>query len=138
MPYMMQRLVKRSNPDNYNGVDRVVGYDYMGSAEFEFGALSESLRELRTHNNKLHSVKFEDRKWWFFGPIERLGTAQTWTEGQLKGSSSNHLEPSYLLETYRGEGNIIGWWCLDKGGAFLIFTKRKDAVKFEKALKVVA
>lgn len=45
-PYLIQRAKFESRPDR-KGVDRLLAFDYMGSAEFEFGALPESLKRVR-------------------------------------------------------------------------------------------
>lgn len=37
--YLIQRLEKRTNSAGYKGVDQYVDHDYMGSSEFEFGAV---------------------------------------------------------------------------------------------------
>ena len=46
-PYMIQRVKLKTKPfDKLGGVDDNFKYDYMGSAEFEFGALSKSLSRI--------------------------------------------------------------------------------------------
>jgi hypothetical protein len=45
-PYLIQRAKFADSP-NKEGIDRVLTFDYMGSAEFEFGALPESLKRVR-------------------------------------------------------------------------------------------
>jgi len=45
-PYLIQRG-KIENRDWKTGIDSIIRYDYMGSAEFEFGALSDSLHAIR-------------------------------------------------------------------------------------------
>lgn len=47
-PYLIQRakFSKHNNSDAI-GIDRLLNFDYMGSAEFEFGALPKSLKRVR-------------------------------------------------------------------------------------------
>ena len=45
-PYLIQRGTFK-NGDDRKGIDSIVSFDYMGSSEFEFGALPESLGRIR-------------------------------------------------------------------------------------------
>lgn len=45
-PYLIQRA-KFVNNSNGKGMDSILNFDYMGSAEFEFGALPQSLARIR-------------------------------------------------------------------------------------------
>ena len=45
-PYLIQRA-KFENRENRKGIDALLSFDYMGSAEFEFGALPNSLKRVR-------------------------------------------------------------------------------------------
>lgn len=44
--YLIQRG-KFINNESKNGIDKIIYYDYMGSAEFEWGALPKSLNRIR-------------------------------------------------------------------------------------------
>lgn len=44
--YLIQRASFTDRPDK-KGIDSILSFDYMGSAEFEFGALPESLKRIR-------------------------------------------------------------------------------------------
>lgn len=44
-PYLVQRGTFRKT-DKFEGLDSLVAYDYMGSAEFEFGTLGKALKEI--------------------------------------------------------------------------------------------
>lgn len=47
-PYLVQRAAFKSRDTAHGaGIDRLLRFDYMGSAEFEFGALPNSLRVIR-------------------------------------------------------------------------------------------
>jgi hypothetical protein len=45
---LIQRCGLRSANNTKKGVDRILKFDYMGSAEFEFGALAESWKQMRS------------------------------------------------------------------------------------------
>ncbi len=49
-PYLIQRCMLRDNIGEITGFDSVFRSDYMGSAEFEFGALPKSLRRIVNQN----------------------------------------------------------------------------------------
>lgn len=44
--YLLQRA-KFSDNKNKKGIDKILSFDYMGSSEFEFGALPKSLKRIR-------------------------------------------------------------------------------------------
>jgi len=45
-PYLIQQA-KFSDRSDRKGIDSILAFDYMGSAEFEFGALPQSLKRIR-------------------------------------------------------------------------------------------
>lgn len=45
-PYLIQRATFDER-ENKSGIDSILNFDYMGSAEFEFGALPKSLGRIR-------------------------------------------------------------------------------------------
>ena len=47
-PYLIQRG-KFANRDHKKGIDSILSFDYMGSAEFEWGALPDSLDDIRAN-----------------------------------------------------------------------------------------
>lgn len=55
---LVQRVGRRKEPvKDGTGVDRCFAFDYMGSSEFEWGALGRSLRLMRAHLPNLVSSK---------------------------------------------------------------------------------
>lgn len=46
VPYLVQRCMFNKR-ESASGIDAILGFDYMGSAEFEFGALPKSLKAIR-------------------------------------------------------------------------------------------
>lgn len=47
--YLIQRAKFADRPIK-SGIDQILSFDYMGSAEFEFGALPESLKRIRSNS----------------------------------------------------------------------------------------
>lgn len=45
-PYLVQRATQTTR-ENKEGIDSILSFDYMGSAEFEWGALPKSLQRMR-------------------------------------------------------------------------------------------
>jgi len=60
-PYLIQRGTFRKEIGSNPGLDSIVEFDYMGSAEFEFGALPTSLLRVRVNVDKyvLFNIGFE-------------------------------------------------------------------------------
>ena len=61
-PYLIQRArFKNGNAEN-TGFDAILRFDYMGSAEFEFGALSKSLHRMVADCEKYSMIQFDQVK----------------------------------------------------------------------------
>lgn len=50
-PYLIQRAKFQSRPEK-KGIDAILRFDYMGSSEFEFGAMGKSLQAIRAELDK--------------------------------------------------------------------------------------
>src|SRR5580692_1422841 len=67
-PYLVQRGKFKNSP-KIEGVDSLIDFDYMGSAEFEYGALPKALKEIcavlpeLTFNKT--DIKAGDKHLWF-------------------------------------------------------------------------
>ena len=56
--YLVQRgTFKHHNKDEITGIDSLISWDYMGSAEFEFGALPQSLGRIISSWGKYEAVE---------------------------------------------------------------------------------
>ena len=56
---LIQRLYKAQYTDGKSGIDNVVGHDYMGSAEFEFGAVPVAWAKMRLLGAKKEMLRLE-------------------------------------------------------------------------------
>jgi hypothetical protein len=54
--YLIQRA-KFEKSDNESGIDSILNFDYMGSSEYEWGALPKALK--RTRENEKEYIQFE-------------------------------------------------------------------------------
>jgi len=92
--YLVQRLERQDFPEGKRGVDAIVSHDYMGSAEFEFGAVPRTWKALRKKavlgELVLHSfrVPFSEEKLWVIS--ERMYDKGALLQGILRTS---HLSP---------------------------------------------
>jgi len=64
---MTPHLIQRGsflNRENKKGIDSILIFDYMGSSEFEWGALPESLKEIRNNINdfRFHHLLINEKK----------------------------------------------------------------------------
>jgi hypothetical protein len=143
--YLIQRVEVYDEPIvQKTGVDRLFGFDYMGSAEFEFGALPKALREMRAAPDicrdpvriKLSSL---DPVWsgevsslWYVGveSEEVLGWAKSLIVDQLGPRTFMLKERTKMASSLNGEtGYSIpdGWWAIDQDPPWALFTKKEYA-----------
>lgn len=86
-PYLIQRGKIRREPSR-KGLDGFVAFDYMGSSEFEFGALNKSLKAIRAE------IKFYQHQVIYFpdaGPVLIFAKDVTETLDLIKGIGWNHF-----------------------------------------------
>lgn len=60
-PYLIQRakfIIPSEHTKTRKGIDKLLGFDYMGSAEFEFGALPKSLKRIRENRDKYTQFEY--------------------------------------------------------------------------------
>lgn len=60
-PYCIQRAKFENRPEK-TGIDKLLRFDYMGSAEFEFGALPASLKRVRANLNDYIMFQYSFKK----------------------------------------------------------------------------
>ena len=134
--WLVQRLEKHTNPvTDSKGVDSVFRMDYMGSAEFEWGALPKSLKQMRevaaisTEKTVLekveHVMRDEDRKEvthkaYFVGPASLVPIAEAFFVSELTGENKKRLKESTMIrDAYQVEKRsdhyqrLVGWWVID-------------------------
>lgn len=140
-PRLVQRLSRKvksleGSPET-SGIDAFFRCDYMGSAEFEFGALPKTVRAMREH---MRAVPDDARpvplafagadgsstvKLWYVGPKEHAAYATAFAMYEAGVPVSNYrsnlkegthikhsLEMKDRPEGDRGYGYMDGWVCL--------------------------
>ena len=119
---LAQRLKRKTYENNAKGVDNFTRFDYMGAAEFEFGALPQALRELRAADGVVYKrftygdyiLRFIGTEEMFEG-IEKVLDQDRWKE-----------PPFFPWKTdYRPSDPVAGWFFLDAMTPFLVFTDKQ-------------
>lgn len=139
-PYLVQRVLLRENANGGKGVDGVFAFDYMGSAEFEFGALGVALRAMRANKANLVSLLLVHDKYrcTFLGLDSDTEIAEAFFADQLNERCKLRLkEASNVRGAYTGDkydAKIIGWWALDQDCPWLLFKDATHATAWMGAL----
>jgi len=126
--WLVQRLEKKNFPtEGVKGVDGIVRFDYMGSSEFEWGALPKALKSMREvaeistekivlqkleHVVRRPSTKSgaqskETCKAYFVGPASHAEQAKELFVSELTGENKKRLkEPTYIQYAYLGRDSF--------------------------------
>lgn len=155
LPYLMQRMrVSKEVRTGKTGVDAFIEFDYMGSAEFEFGALGKTLKQSRAQvQSEPLQLLFNGHEAWFVGPEEKLEVADAWFRDQLTDQKCRMKESSRLKMSYGVDDGMSyparykpepfdGWWAivtsmtnpLPSEQPWVIFRKKEYAQKWREAL----
>jgi len=141
--WLIQRMnFKDTKFEEISGVDSLLAYDYMGSAEFEFGALGESLREIC---KKLYQYQ------WFHSKLlhakdgcslDFICLSEQYDEvyaflAQETREPHRLKEPTYLKEALRGEKfyttRCRAWW--DIQNHWIAYLGQNNEVRIMAALQ---
>jgi hypothetical protein len=131
--YLVQRIIKKSYPSDGKGVDSKFSFDYMGSAEFEFGTLPANLKIMRktpAKNIIISSLTFQDKVAWFVGKQEDLNEAQNLFADQLASRNWSLKECTFIHDQYYNEQSyrkIDGWWGLKNNTGYAFFKEKNHA-----------
>lgn len=123
--WLVQRLELQWAPNERPGFDRLFSCSYMGSAEFEFGAVPESLREIRRLGSvgvETIEVTVEDvtREVYFVGPRIVIANPHLGPEFRAwlakdkyrRSQEPIHFEEHVLGTTRRWNSSAVAWWSL--------------------------
>ena len=127
--YLIQRLSRRVNPVGKRGVDRLVAHDYMGSAEFEWGAVPRAWGLLRQAAHAGELVCCETPFHTFAGVplyvIHHIGEDADAVFQGIFGSGTNayHTKESTGMDSVldrsrHGYPDICAWIRLGTGGSW--------------------
>lgn len=133
--YLVQRAVREDRPGQ-RGVDSMFRFSYMGSSEFEFGSLPESLRRIRAGRDVgLSTVEINGRTVYLYGPAagrDDVGQAlPQWVADGCHGKEASwfHNALDGTLETWQ---RVNTWWSLDDDVWFTL--EESIAADIEEAL----
>lgn len=149
-PRLIQRCNFREHKGEVTGIDHILTYDYMGNANYEFGALGQALRSIinRDCNNlviKNTKIKNQEGKGLFvicfpddYNQIINIIT------NLIADERKSHLEePIYLRRSLgMSDDNIRKgmkfdcWWDITNG--YLFCLGKDNAKKIIKGFKAVA
>jgi len=142
-PWLIQRASFKDVKGPITGVDMLLHFDYMGAAEFEFGALPASLKEMCRTVDLLEifktSHKCVDGQGLFLlcTPQQKDGY-----EEYLKGLVDDKIrlkESTGLGRALRGESSTVfavnHWWDLDNHVMFCL--GKENCAKVLKGIKAV-
>jgi hypothetical protein len=122
IPFCIQRAKKKSKDENnydLKGIDTLLRFDYMGSSEFEWGALPKSLKRIRSIiekyetreicvNNKQITVFYDTR-------IDFDSSIKTYIEKLAEGKQ--YLKEYSDFDSYVNDGPFYGkttfWWDIE-------------------------
>lgn len=117
--WLVQRIEERKVSEGSNqkpGVDAYFSFDYMGSAEFESGALSKNLRHTRSYLAYItepREIRVGEHSVWYVGRREQLDLAKAFFEAEL-GKGLRLKERTLIDEAYakspKWPVRTIGWW----------------------------
>lgn len=119
--YLVQRL-KRQRFGGGKGFDAIFALDYMGSSEFEWGAIPKALKSLRsatltrsvgqaTHCGVTRTVHC-------IGPAQgmddRLAALNAWlSNARPRGKERSSYPENHLGATDEWHAEVIAWWAID-------------------------
>lgn len=148
-PYLIQRIQDRYIPARpaKGPVDASFGFDYMGSAEFEFGTINKALKAMReyaaAHDPKeiiLVKIEHNKNKCYFVGPKSCLQMATDIFIDQLEDTRKFRFkEMTYIKQNYcepkESWGKCVGWWAVDESiNPWAFFVRDEDARAWKKAV----
>jgi hypothetical protein len=122
-------------------------FDYMGSSEFEWGAIPKAKKSLLDLLNAEGSeglaepvkIKVGENVAWYVGPKTQLELAKVFFASELENDYTGMKERSEIRDSYQNP-SFNGWWCIDGGsreGAplFGLFMKKDHARDFLRGLR---
>lgn len=149
LPTLVQRMTfrKESPIGDKKGVDAAFSFDYMGSSEFEWGALPAALRAMRANEPrtwKIETIKSGKHEAFYVGITDSPETAKALFADQLKPREqrSRTKERTGIQETYAPDpknkfeitDKFDGWWVIDGSPPFALFKNKAHAEAFLGAL----
>lgn len=149
-PWLIQRMNFKKEPPTNPSIDQLMGMDYMGSAEYEFGSLPKSLKQMTSNVDSfevfgIKNIKsFDSKMLCLICTKEQHEKYMEFIPGLLK-DEYRLKEWSKIKDRIEGKkfgdrdldswDMNIAWWDIEYNVMFCL--GKEDARKILKALKVV-
>jgi len=145
-PFLIQRA-KFENDNSCKGIDSIINLDYMGSAEFEFGVLPKSLKEIRANESDYVylDIPFGDKVFTMFCKASEKSDAKECLQGLIDSrfflkeysNINTWVKPSENDRDWQKKHphNTDFWWDIDNN---IMFWKKNPEfeAKFKKIISV--
>lgn len=109
--YLIQRMKERKFDDSRRGVAKFFAFDYMGSTEFEWGAVPKAISAMR---------EYKEFRAYYLGPSKWLPVIREFFRRELEDEYHTPLKESTYIASAYGVGRfdtiaegIIGWLDID-------------------------
>jgi len=127
--WLVQRCKRDTSP--LPGLDGVFRLDYMGSAEFEFGAVPQSLKRIRAaKGRKVQEAQINGRTVYVYGgKAERAAFFEAlpgWAARGCPGKEMSYFHQHLTGSTERWVPDVDMWWALRED---VMFTLDADIAK---------
>lgn len=132
--YLLQRAGFADNPGK-GGIDKILDFEYMGSSEFEWGALPRSLKEIRSRKDQYlyQDYEIDGITFTLFAPDDIQRDFPGWIKDLI--NLKVRLKESSRIHVLYEDGEDFGpdfWWSLCDG--FMFWVKNKS---FEKEFRTL-
>ena len=139
MPYLVQRVIVRDTRNESNkGLDQFFSFDYMGSAEFEFGTLPAAVKRQRASKDQIkepRKIKIGERVCWYLGTENDYEAAKAFfvdqlTECKVYLKERTDIQRAYNVVPSFSVSDVSAWLVVDeKHPTPWVLFKKKDAAK---------
>jgi len=131
--YLVQRMTKKDQPyKNDKGIDSHFDLDYMGSSEFEWGAVPKSLKRLRqspvevtpqplSFEGQVHTVYFVAHP---NETADKWAALQRWVDGGMRGKEWTKFDR--MLRDAATDWRTDAWWSIDTDAAWALDQETAD------------
>lgn len=150
LPSLIQRVTRRPEARvEAKGLDSIFSFDYMGSSEFEWGAIPKALKAMRATRNKaweIRTISALGKTCYYVGDPETFGLATQLFEDQLRPRETRQgytKEFTYIYETFNPDpkrhqlGPFDAWWAVDPSPLqipFILFKNKAHAEEWMRLL----
>jgi len=138
--WLVQRCKPTGTYEEGMMVSDYMNLDYMGSAEFEFGAIPQSIRRLAGKPNlvvkpiKYTNAKHHNFTYYILADEAEVEKAKKDIEAYISGKNGAgrlkehiHFGPQIQESEFGSKSDYGFWWCIDEGGEKINFCFTFDA-----------